>query len=162
LLSAFQIQEHVELDDFTNPAASIAEALSVRVGRQAILADPRKALHFVMMESVLSSNFCPPSDMLGQIRRIRDVNRQFSNVSIRIVLSEARAVIPPLHGFELIDDQFVILDTFNTSLASAGEADTRIYRQIFESFEDQSVAEIDTVLRRYQDHYTKLLVAEGS
>jgi hypothetical protein len=162
LLSVFQIQEHVVPDDMSNPAASIAEALSARVARQAILADSRRSFRFVMMEPALSNRFCPPTEMLGQIGRLRDINNQFDNVSIRIVPAGTRAAIPPLHGFELIDDRSVILDTFNASLISAGEADIRIYRQIFDSFERQSIAEIDSILREYQTHYRGLLLSEGT
>ena len=109
------------------------------------------------MEAALSNNFCPPEDMVGQIRRLREISRQYDNVSIRIVPESARPVMPALHGFELFDDKLVAVDTFNTSLTSTSEPDIRLYRHVFDSFEAEATAEIDPIVARYQAHYASQL-----
>ena len=159
LLSVFQIQEHVLAVDVGNPAASVAESLSARVGRQEILTDPRRSFRFVMMEAALSNSFCAPVDMLAQIHRLGEVRERLRNVSIAIVPAAARSVIPPLHGFEILGDKLVMVDTFNTSLTSDAEPDVRLYRKVFESFAAHAVTDIEPILARYRDHYTELLVA---
>lgn len=161
LLSVFQMQELVLPTDIGSPVASVAEALAARFGRQKLLADSRRSFQFVMMEAALSNNFCPPEDMLGQIRRLREVKDQFDNVSIRIVPAGAKPTIPALHGFEIFDDKFVSLDTFNTSLTSTSTVDVRLYRHVFDSFEAQATAEIEPIIAKYQVHYTAQLSSPG-
>jgi hypothetical protein len=161
LLSVFQIQEHVLVEGRGNAAASVAESLSARVGRQELLTDPRKSFRFVMMDAALSNSFCAPVEMLAQIQRIRTVGMRQENVSIAIVPADTRCEIPPLHGFEILGDKLVMVDTFNTSLTSESEADVRLYRKIFESFAAQAVTEIEPILARHEAHYTELLIAHG-
>jgi transcriptional regulator with XRE-family HTH domain len=161
LLSVFQMQEVVVPGGDRSAAASVAEALAVRIARQEILADPRRSFHFVMMEAALNNNFCPPEDMLGQLRRLRDVSEQHENVSIEIVPASASPAIPSLHGFELFDDERVTFDAFNTSLTSSNEADVQLYRHVFDSFEAMSTAEIDPIIAGYQAHYASRLRSSG-
>jgi transcriptional regulator with XRE-family HTH domain len=159
LLRAFQFQEEVVAGESANPAVSVAEALSARVGRQEVLTDPSKSFRFVMAEAVLSNTFCPPVDMLGQIERLRDLAEQAGNVSIRIVPASARTAVPPLHGFEIFDTESVMVDTFNTSLTSVAEADILLYQRVFEEFDSNATAEIGPILDSYQDHYTQVLLS---
>lgn len=161
LLSVFQMQEAAIPDQARNPAASVAEALAARIGRQEILADPQRSFQFVIMEAALINNFCPPEDMLGQIRRLREVDRQHDNVSVKIVPTSARPLIPALHGFEIFDDKLVTVDTFNTSLTSTSEADLRLYRHVFDSFDAESTADIDPIIARYQVDYAQRLSSSG-
>jgi transcriptional regulator with XRE-family HTH domain len=157
LLSVFQMQEDVVPVQARSAAASVAEALAERIGRQEILTDSRRSFVFVMMETVLDNNFCPAEDMLGQLRRLRELSRQHDNVSIRIVPLSAKPRIPALHGFELFDDKLVAIDTFNTSLTSTGEPDLRLYRNVFDSFEAAATEEIEPIVARYQNHYARRL-----
>lgn len=154
LLSVFQIQESVVPGQRRRPTASVAEAVAARIGRQEILADPERSFRFVMMEAALGNNFCSPEDMLGQLRRLREVNEQYENVSIKIVPHSAEPAMPPLHGFELFDDKQVSVDTFNTTLTSTSEADVRLYRHVFDSFEQMATSEIDPIIAKYHGRYT--------
>jgi transcriptional regulator with XRE-family HTH domain len=159
LLSAFQIQEQIFMAENGNTAASVAESLSARIGRQELLTDPRKSFRFVMMDAALSNSFCTPVDMLAQIQRIRDVRTRLANVSIAIVPADTRCTIPPLHGFEILGEDIVMVDTFNTSLTSDAKPDVRLYHKIFESFAAQAVTEIEPILARHEARYTDLLNA---
>jgi transcriptional regulator with XRE-family HTH domain len=160
LFTAFQA--HWAVDGLESSSSAIAEAVSARVRRQEILSDTSKTIRFVLMEAVLSNRFCAPADMLAQIKRLREVHSQYDNVSIRIVPAEARMVIPPMHGYELLDDRLVIVDLFNTGLTSQGRADTRLYRQVFDRFEAESVADIGPILDKYQRSYANLLLSEDA
>jgi transcriptional regulator with XRE-family HTH domain len=157
LLSVFRMQETVAPTQARSPAASVAEALAERIGRQEILTDSRRSFVFVMMETVFDNNFCPAEDMLGQIRRLWEISQQYDNVSIRIVPLSAKPKIPALHGFELFDDELVAIDTFNTTLTSTGEPDLRLYRHVFDSFEAAATAEIEPIIAKYQNHYARQL-----
>jgi hypothetical protein len=72
LFAAFQ--EYWAVDGLESSSSAVAEAVSARVRRQEILSDPAKSIRFVLMEAVLSNRFCAPADMLGQIKRLREVH----------------------------------------------------------------------------------------
>jgi transcriptional regulator with XRE-family HTH domain len=157
LLSVFQIQDQAFEEDDGNAAASVAGSVSVRIGRQELLADPRKSFRFVMMDAVLSNSFCTPVDMLAQIQRLREVQTRLANVSIAIVPADTRCTIPALHGFEILGENIVMVDTFNTMLTSDSKADVRLYQKIFESFAAEAVTDIEPILGRHEARYTALL-----
>jgi transcriptional regulator with XRE-family HTH domain len=140
-----------------NAASAVLEAVSARVRRQEVLSDATKTFQFVLYEAVLQNQVCSPDDMLGQVRRLRDLRGLYDNVSIRIVPAEARPAIPAMHGFELFDDKLVMVDLLNTTLSSEGRADTRLYRDMFDVFEAESVLDIDPILDKYHRYYAEQL-----
>jgi transcriptional regulator with XRE-family HTH domain len=141
--------------DDPEDSEAIAEAVSARIQRQEVLADPKKTFVFVMPETVLLHLICHPADMPAQIHRIKEVSRQ-ENVSITLIPSTTRFAYPPFHGFSLFDDRLVLVDLINTFITSRGRADVRLYRRVFESFEQQVVTDIDAILNRYLNLYLDL------
>jgi hypothetical protein len=117
--------------------------------------DRNRTFHFLMAEAVLGNRVCPPEDMLAQIRRVREVSQQ-ENVSVRFIPAEAWLEIAPFHGFSLLDDDFVTVDLFNTSLSSHGKADARLYRRVFDSLERHAVTDIEPILDKYVGQYLDL------
>jgi len=138
--------------------ASVGAAVSARVQRQELLADRNREFRIVMTEAVLSNRICPPEDMLGQIRRLREVARQ-DNVSLAIVPAQGALTIPPLHGFVLLDDTAVTVDLFSTGVTTRGKADARLFRAVFDACEEHATTDIDPILDRYTTHYLELLRA---
>jgi transcriptional regulator with XRE-family HTH domain len=158
LLTTFQ---RYWVPDLSRTAVSaVLEAVSARVRRQEILSDTSKSFRFVVTEAVLTNHFCAPDDMLGQIRRLRQLNAQYDNVSVRIVRERAQSPLPPLHGFVLFDDHEVLVDLFNTALSSQGRLDARLYREVFDVFEAESVSDIDPILDEYHRHYAEQILAD--
>jgi hypothetical protein len=149
------IQRVATMAGFDGSAAAVPEAVSARVQRQEALADPTKSFHFVMSEAVLSNRTCPPQEMPAQIQRIREVAGQ-ENVSVGFISAETMWTIPPYHGFVVIDDSLVIVDLINTGLTSRGRSDIRLYRQVFDSFEQHVDTDIDVLLDKYLDIYLDL------
>jgi transcriptional regulator with XRE-family HTH domain len=136
-------------------AAAVPEAVSVRVRRQEVLADPDKQFHFVMMEAVLRNRFGRPEDMPAQIHRLRELAEQ-ENVTVRIIPLDVELPIPPYHGFELLDDRCVTVDLFNTQLTTQGQADTTLYRHLFDKLDASATDDIQPVLDRYLEIYLDL------
>ncbi len=137
------------------PTGLISEAVSARVQRHEVLADPRKQFFFVMSEAVLSNRVCRPTDMLAQIERLREVARQ-KNVWLGLIPAEIEWATPPYHGFELLDDRHVMVDLFNTTLTSNGRADATLYRQVFNSMRRRATEDIDRILDRHFEIYLEL------
>ena len=137
-------------------AGDIAEAVSARVRRLEILAEPDKSFLFVMSESVFTNRLSAPAVMLAQLERIREVAGQ-ANVDIRIVPSDADIKVPPYHGFVLLDDRCVTVDLFNTTILSRVKSDIKLYRLVFDELERVATTEIDPILDRYTDLYMRRL-----
>lgn len=136
-------------------AADVFDAVSARIDRQRILADPRKRFYFLMSETVLQLRLCPPEHMPAQVERIREVSRQ-DNVSIGIIPLDTQWNFPPQHGFQLLDDRNVLIDLLNTGVRSKGRSDTALYRRLFDTLEAQASTEIDPILDKYLKLYLDL------
>jgi hypothetical protein len=106
-------------------------------------------------ETVLNNRLGRPEDMPAQIHRLSELAKQ-ENVTLRIIPSGAELPIPPYHGFELLDDRCVIVDVFNTLLTTQGQADTALYRLVFDRLEASATDEIQPILDRYLDVYLDL------
>lgn len=136
--------------------AALIAAVGGRIQRQQILKLSDKTFAFVMTEWVLANRLVNPEDMLAQIRRIRQFARQ-KNVTVRIIPADAPLADAPLNGFQLIDDEWLMIDLYNTSLTSQVVADIEAHQQIFQSMTDASVIEIDGILDKYAELYKGLL-----
>ncbi|MCY1142038.1 helix-turn-helix transcriptional regulator [Actinoplanes sp. Pm04-4] len=157
ILSAYRTE--LGDDQIADSALAVSEAVAARMQRSQVLDDPDRRFTFVLTESSLSNQMCPPAEMLAQIARIREVARQ-PNVSIRIVPEAATWPFPPLHGFELMGDRHVMVDLMNGSIVSRGSRRTiRQYERVFEAIELIAVSEIDAILDKHQKNYVELLAA---
>ena len=134
------------------PSAGIYEAVSARLHRHQVLASTDRRFSFVMAESVLSSRLCRPEEMLGQIQRIRELADK-DNIFVGIIPADAPLSRPLVHGFELIDDKWLVIDLFNTSVTSRGASDIRLYLDLFESLKEQAITDIDDILDKHLDVY---------
>jgi transcriptional regulator with XRE-family HTH domain len=147
-----RFQSDVLASGSAEPTGLISEAVAARLQRQRVLADPHKKFHFIMSEAVLSNRVCRPADMLAQLDRLREVSL-LSNVWLGIIPADTDWGIPPYHGFELLDDEYVMVDLFNTLLTSHGGGDAALYRQIFENMHALSTTEIEPILNKYRGLY---------
>jgi len=137
------------------PTAAVVEAVAIRLRRQVVLTDPGKTFHFVMTETVLGNRFGRPEDMPTQIQRLRTLAAQ-DNVTLKFIPADSRLVLPPYHGFEMLDDRRVAIDVFNTVVTTQGRADITQYRQLFDALEANATDDIDPILDRYLDLYLDL------
>jgi hypothetical protein len=128
---------------------SVAKAVSARIQRQEVLEEPSKRFVFVVPEVVLRALVAQGEDVSAQLKRIQDVSRR-PNVEIRILAEETRWPVPPMNGFYLLDDKYVIIDLLNTNVVSRGRADMDIYRLAFDALSDAATPDIDPIVERYR------------
>jgi transcriptional regulator with XRE-family HTH domain len=110
----------------------IAEAVQARVRRQEILYRPDKRFHFVLTEAALRYRLCAPEIMLGQLDRLVSFSA-LPNVRLGIVGFGTAYVVAPAHGFWLLDDDRVMVETFSAELNLAQPQEIELYRGIFEA-----------------------------
>lgn len=110
----------------------INEAVAARVKRQEILYRPDKRFHFVLTEAALRYRLCPPEVMLGQLDRLISL-AALPNVKVGVIGFETAYVIAPAHGFWLLDDDRVMVETFSAELNLAQPQEIALYSGVFDS-----------------------------
>lgn len=110
----------------------INDAMQARLQRQDILYRPEKRFHFVLTEAVLRYRLCPPAAMLGQLDRLISLSA-LPNVKLGIIGFDTAYVVAPAHGFWLLDEDRVMVETFSAELNLAQPQETDLYGTVFES-----------------------------
>jgi len=109
----------------------IDEVVQIRLGRQQILYRPDKRFHFVLTEAALRYRLCPPEVMLGQLDRLISL-AGLPNVKFGIIDFETAYAVAPAHGFWLLDEERVMVETYSAELNLAGPQEIELYKSIFE------------------------------
>jgi len=115
-----------------NLRGDMDEVVQIRLRRQEILYRQDKRFHFVLTEAALCYRLCPPEVMLGQLDRLISL-AGLPNVKFGIVGFAAPYAVAPAHGFWLLDDERVMIETYSAELNLAGPQEIELYRTIFES-----------------------------
>jgi transcriptional regulator with XRE-family HTH domain len=110
----------------------IDEAVAARMQRQDILYQADKRFHFVLTEAVLQYRLCPPEIMLGQLDRLMSLSA-LPNVRLGIIGFKTAYVVAPAHGFWILDNDRVMVETFSAELNLAQPQEIALYGGIFES-----------------------------
>lgn len=110
----------------------INEAVQARLQRQDILYRPEKRFHFVITEAALRYRLCPPVAMLGQLDRLISI-AALSNVKLGIIGFDTAYVVAPAHGFWILDEDRVMVETFSAELNLAQPQETSLYGTVFDS-----------------------------
>ena len=109
----------------------IDEAVRVRLQRQEILYRPDKRFHFLLTEAVLRYRLCPVEVMLAQLDRLVALSAM-RNVRLGIIPFETAYSVAPAHGFWLLDEDLVIVETFSAELNLAQPPEIGLYSAIFD------------------------------
>lgn len=110
----------------------INEAVAARIQRQEVLYRPDKRFHFVLTEAALRYRLCEPGVMLGQLDRLVTLSA-LPNVKLGIIGFETAYVVAPAHGFWLLDNDRVMVETFSAELNLAQPQELALYSGIFDS-----------------------------
>jgi transcriptional regulator with XRE-family HTH domain len=109
----------------------VDEAVRVRVQRQEILYRADKRFHFLLTEAVLRYRLCPVEVMLAQLDRLVALSAM-RNVRLGIIPFETPYSVAPAHGFWLLDEDLVIVETFSAELNLAQPPEIALYSAIFD------------------------------
>ena len=109
----------------------VDEAVRVRLQRQEILYRSDKRFHFLLTEAVLRYRLCPVEVMLAQLDRLVALSAM-RNVRLGIIPFETPYSVAPTHGFWLLDEDLVIVETFSAELHLAQPPEIALYSAIFD------------------------------
>lgn len=114
-----------------NVPNDLDDAVRTRVRRQDILYRPDKKFHFVLTEAALRFRLCPAEAMLGQLDRLISFSR-LPNVRLGVIGFGTQYVVAPAHGFWLLDNDRVMVETFSAELNLAQPPEIELYANVFD------------------------------
>ncbi|MCP2169709.1 helix-turn-helix domain-containing protein [Goodfellowiella coeruleoviolacea] len=109
----------------------INEAVRVRMRRQEMLYRPDKRFHFILTEAALRYRLVSVDVMLAQLDRLVAVS-SMRNVRLGIIGFNTRYITDPRHGFWLLDNDLVRVETYSAELNLRQPQEIALYSSIFE------------------------------
>ncbi|MEV5752456.1 helix-turn-helix transcriptional regulator [Actinoallomurus sp. NPDC052308] len=106
-------------------------AVRARVQRQEILYRRDKTFHFILTEAALRLRLCAVDVMLAQLDRLVALSA-LRNVKLGIIPFEVRYAVAPWHGFWLLNDERVMVETYSAELNLAQPQEIALYARIFD------------------------------
>lgn len=118
----------------------IDAAVAVRMQRQEVLYRPGKEFHFVLAESALWSQAAAPRDVIvGQLDRLVAATTLGPNVKLGVIPFTAQWPVFLDHGFWIIDDEFVLIETLAAELRLTRPDEIATYARVFEQLSGVAV-----------------------
>jgi len=112
-------------------ADDVDEGVRARLRRQEVLYRPDKRFHFVVTEAALRFRRCSDDAMLAQLERLVALTA-LRTVKLGIIGFDVRYEIGPWHGFWLLDDDLVTVETYSAELNLAQPQEIEVYRAVFD------------------------------
>lgn len=114
-----------------NTPNDINKAVRARMQRQEMLYRPDKRFQFVLTEAALCYRLCPIDAMLAQLDRLVSLS-SLRNLRLGVISFKTPYVADPRHGFWLLDDDRVRVETFSAELNLRQPHEIELYSRIFE------------------------------
>lgn len=109
----------------------INEAVKQRMQRQEMLYRLDKRFHIVITESVLRYRLMSIDIILGQLDRLLAI-ASMRNIKLGVIPFQTQYVTDPRHGFWLLDDELVRVETYSAELNLRQPQEIELYTRIFE------------------------------
>jgi len=109
----------------------INEAVKQRMQRQEMLYRPDKRFHIIITESVLRYRLVSLDIMLGQLDRLMAIS-SMRNIKLGVIDFKTQYVTDPRHGFWLLDNDLVRVETYSAELNLRQPQEVALYSRVFE------------------------------
>ena len=121
------------------PASSdVGKAVAAKLERQAVLHEPGKHFTFLLTESALRWQLCPPSVMALQLDRLVSLSR-LATVSIGVLPLDRSVPDGAYHTFVTYDRRLVTVELFTGQLVLHDPKDIDHYHALFGFFAERSI-----------------------
>jgi transcriptional regulator with XRE-family HTH domain len=111
----------------------VDEAVAVRLKRQDLLYRPGKMFHIVMAEAALRSEAAAPRGAMNtQLDRLVAATTLGPNVRFGIIPFTAQWPVFLDHGFWLLDDDYVLIETLAAELRLTRSDEVQTYAKVFD------------------------------
>jgi transcriptional regulator with XRE-family HTH domain len=109
----------------------INEAVKQRMQRQEMLYRPDKRFHLIITEAVLRYRLVGADIMLGQLDRLMAISLM-RNIKLGVIGFQTQYVTDPRHGFWLLDNDLVRIETYSAELNLRQPQEIELYSRVFE------------------------------
>jgi hypothetical protein len=109
----------------------INEAVRARMQRQEMLYRPDKRFHFILTEAALRYRLVSVDVMLAQLDRLMALS-SMRNVRLGVIGFTTQYVTDPRHGFWLLDNDLVRIETYSAELNLRQPQEIELYSSVFE------------------------------
>jgi transcriptional regulator with XRE-family HTH domain len=139
----FQTRRYAEsivaaLTSFFGIPDDLSQSIEERLARQDVLYEGERRFHFIIGEQALLTRVGDAQVMIGQLGRLLEV----STLSrVRLGISPVSAVHPigPLHGFWIIDDHLVMVETYSALLTITQPREVGLYLKAFQGLVESAL-----------------------
>lgn len=111
-------------------SSALAEAVAVRLKRQAVLKDQRKQIQIVLAENVLRTRFTSEEDHQKQLDHLIEFTA-LPNVDIRILPSAVTLTFSAPNGFWLYDSSLATVETYTAEVCVWDSPSIERYKSLF-------------------------------
>jgi transcriptional regulator with XRE-family HTH domain len=108
-----------------------AAAVRIRMQRQHVLYDSDRSIELLVAESALHYPVGPPEVMAAQFDRLLTVCG-LSTVRFGIVPQGTETPVIPMHGFWIMDDRSVVVETVDSEITAEDPADIALYHRVMD------------------------------
>ena len=120
----------------------IGKAVAAKLERQAVLHDPGKRFSFLLTESAVRWQLCPPAVMALQLDRLVSLS-QLPTVCIGVLPLDRLVPDGAYHGFVTYDRRLVTVELFSGQLVLREPKDFEHYRALFDFFAGRALWDDD-------------------
>ena len=114
-------------------SGDVGRAVAAKLERQAVLHEPGKRFCFLLTESALRWQLCPPAVMALQLDRLVSLS-QLPTVDIRVLPLDRPVPDGAYHTFVTYDRRLVTVELFSGQLVLRDPKDVEHYRALFDFF----------------------------
>lgn len=115
-------------------SGGIPAAVEGRIARQRVLDDESKVFHYILTAAALETRMCAPEHMRAQLEALINALER-PNLMIGIIPAEADAILPPMHGFAILDDRVVEMEMLAGKVEVTEPEEIALYQDAFNRFE---------------------------
>lgn len=109
----------------------VEQAVRVRMQRQQVLYDPDRSIELLVAEAALRWPVGPPEVMAAQLDRLLTVGG-LSTVRFGIIPQGVATPVIPMHGFWIMDDRSVVIETIDSEITAEDPADIALYHRVMD------------------------------
>jgi Domain of unknown function (DUF5753) len=109
----------------------VDQAVRVRMPRQHVLYDADRSIEVLVAECALRYPVGPPEVMAAQFDRLLSVFG-LSTVRFGIVPQGSGTPVIPMHGFWIMDDRSVVIETIDSEITAEDPADIALYHRVMD------------------------------
>jgi transcriptional regulator with XRE-family HTH domain len=131
------------------------EAVRLRIHTQDLLHTPSKSFHFVITEGALHYAVASPDVILSQLDKLL-VATTLRNVQLGVIPFPASLENVPQHGFWILDDRLVLVETYAAELRLTERAEVSLHERIFSQMAKSAI--YGDQARRLISHIARTLV----